>query len=312
MATGSKITAAGLKAIQDKAERLLGPGVGTSGYGQTVLSTEYTAGVDIIRKSHWDAIRYDIINLRTHQDGVPPIVTSVNRGDLIAYGAGSPNTDYDTFLEIAAANKFKIGPGQFVVTSRGTQSHSSGWQNYAYCVITLTFADSNRARYFFNSGGKVRVASSRTGGSSTSQNTSWTNMLASAGTQEFGVLNNSVNFYTLTDSFQTYYQTSGSTPYSTNKYKLEARTPGVANNSNGTASVIEIRVYFEDLYVDQVPQPVPQTGYTPPASSFPPYDNVDGTITVAVEEVRAAGTMAPEGTFTITPPSYSISLFTAS
>lgn len=312
MTTGSKITAAGLKAIQDKAEVLLGPGFGTNGYGQTVLSREYTAGVDVIRKSHWDAIRYDIINLRTHQDGVPPLVTSVNRGDLISYGAGSPNTDYDTLLEIAAANKFKIGPGQFVVTSRGTRTHTTGWKNYAYCVITLTFADSNRARYFFNSGGKIRVSTSRTGGSSTSQNTSWTNILAAAATQEFGVLNGAVNFYTLTNSFQTYYRTSGSTPYSTNSYRLEARTPAVANNSSGTASVVEIRVYLEDLYVDQTPQTVPQTGYTPPASLFPPYDNVDGTITVAVDEVRAAGTMAPEGTFTITPPSYSISSFTAS
>lgn len=303
MTTGSRITAADLKTIQDKVDLLLGVGTASRGYGQTVLSADYSIGT-VIRKAHWDAIRYDIINLRTHQDGTPPSVVSVNVGDVIGYGAGSPNSSYDSLLEIASANRFNIGPGQSIVTSRGTQSTSASWKDYAYCVITLTFADSNRARYFFNTGGKIRITSTRSGGSTTSQNTSWTNVLATAGMREFSALTPSVNFYTLTDTFQTYYQNSGSTPYSDNRYRLQARTPFVANNSGGTASVVELRVYFEDSYVDKDIL----SGF--PAGTNPPTGYVNGTFTVSVEELRASGTMAPEGTFSVSPPVYSISAFT--
>lgn len=300
--TGSKITAADLKAIQDKVDLLLGTGSASRGYGQTVLSVDYPAG-NVVRKSHWDAIRYDIINIRTHQDGSPPAIVSVNTGDTIQYGPSSPNSSYDSLLEIGSTNRFNLGPGQSVVTSRGSQTTSATWKDYAYCVITLTFADSNRARYFFNSGSRVRINSSRVGGSSTNQNTSWTNMLSSAGTKDFGATN-TVNFYTLTNSFQTYYQNSGTTPYSTNVYQLQARTPAVADNSAGTASVVELRVYFNDLYVDKDIL----SGF--PAGTNPPTGYVDGTITVSVEELRASGTMVPSGTFTVAPPEYQISTFT--
>jgi hypothetical protein len=304
MTTGSQITAAGLKTIQDKVDLLLGTGSGTRGYGQYVLSVDYPIG-ELIKKDHWDAIRYDIINILTHQEGATPSVISVNVGDLITYGPGSPNSAYDLLLETASANRFNLGPGQSVVTSRGTQSNSTTWKDYAYCVITLTFADANRARHFFNSGSKVRISSTRTGGSSTNQNTSWTNLLVSAGTKEFGAATGPVNFYTLTDSFQDYYSTSGTTPYSSNKYRLQARTPGVADNSSGTANVVELRVYFEDLYIDKDIL----SGF--PAGTNPPSGFVDGTITVSIEELRAAGLLAPTGSFTISPPSYSVSSFTS-
>lgn len=304
MTTGSQIKSADLKTIQDKAEMLLGQGSASRGYGQTVLSVDYPIGTKI-EKAQWDAIRYDIINILSHQSGSRPSVTSVNVGDLITYGPGSPNSAYDLLLETASANRFNIGPGQAVVTSRGTQTNNTTWKDYAYCTITLTFLNADKARYFFNSGSKVRITSTRAGGASTHQNTAWSNILASAGTKEFGVTTSSVNFYSLTNSFQDYYSISGSTPYSANVYRLQARTPFVADNSTGTASVVELRVYFEDSYVDKDVL----IGYPP--GFHPPDGYVNGTITISVDELRAAGELAPSGSFTITPPSYSISAFTS-
>ena len=106
-----------------------------------------------------------------------------------------------------------------------------------------------------------------------------------------------VNYYTLTNSFQTYYVDALSTPYSANNYRLEART-NVADNSAGTATVLTLRVSLTDGYVDPGP-----TG---------PGDQIDGTLTILVEELKAAGTLIPSGTFSITSPTYSLSVVTAS
>jgi hypothetical protein len=106
------------------------------------------------------------------------------------------------------------------------------------------------------------------------------------------------NYYTLTNSFQTYYQNSLSTPYSANNYRLEARS-NVSNNSTGTATILTLRVTLTDAYVPQGAAPAPS-------------DQVDGTMTISVEELKAAGTLIPSGSFSITSPTYSLSVITAS
>ena len=299
MTIGSDITAASFKTIQDKAERLLGVGVASQGYGQTVQSTDYAVGTRI-EKAQWDLLRFDIINIRTHQDGAPPPIVTVNSGDVISYGASSPNTNYDTLLEQAIANRFNIGPGRSVVSSKGTASYTTLWTNQLQSTITATFSNSNEARYFFNSGGKIRITTTRSGGFNTAQNISWTNLLNSIGLREFGAGTDPfVNFYTLTNSYQIFYQNSATTPYSANNYRLEARC-NVSNNSGGTATVVEIRITLEDSYTNPGP------------SVYGPGDGVSGTLTIAVEELKAAGPLVPSGSVSITSPGYSISSITAS
>ena len=299
MTTGSNITAAGFKEIQDKAESLLGVGTGSRGYGQTVQSIDYAVGTRI-EKAQWDLLRFDIINIRTHQDGAPPPIVTVNVGDVISFGAAAPNTNYNTLLETAIANRFNIGPGRSVVSSKGTVSYSSSWNTQLQSTITATFSNSNQARYFFNSGGKIRITTTRTGGLNTSQNISWTNLLNSIGLRQFGAGTDPfVNFYTLTNSYQIFYQNSATTPYSANNYRLEARC-NVSNNSGGTATVVEIRVTLNDSYTNLGP------------SIYGPGDGVSGTLTIAVDELKAAGSLVPSGSFVITSPGYSISSITAS
>lgn len=298
MTTGSEITAVSLKEIQDKAESLLGTGSASRGYGQQVLSLDYAPGTEI-KKSHWDALRYDIVNIRTHQDGFPPPIVVVNVGDVISYGASSPNTNYNTLLETAISNRFNIGAGQGVISSVDTKTHTSAWSTQAQCTITATFANSNQARYFFNSGGKIKITTTRTGGSLSAQNNAWTNILSTAGTKEFGAATDPfVNFYTLTNSYQTFYQISSTTPYSANNYRIEVRSD-VPNNAGGTATTVYIKISLNDAYVDTYP-------------AAPPPDRVDGTLSIAISELKASGTMVPSGTFTVTSPSYSISSITAS
>jgi len=297
MTTGSNITAAGFVTIQNKAESLLGTGAATRGYNQTVISSDVFTGNQITR-AQWELLKTDIINILYHQNGELPNIVTVNSGDVIQFGAGHPNNNYDTLLETAAANRFRVAASQSAVTSKGSASYTGVWNTSAQFTTTVTFSTADQGRYFFNSGGKIRLNTVISGGSGTSQYNAWVNFLNSAGIRSFGADTDPlVNYYTLTNSFQTYYQSSLSTPYSANNYRLEART-NVSNNSTGTATILTLRVTLTDAYTDP----------GPPA----PGDSVDGTITISVEELKAAGTLFPSGTFSITGPTYSLSVITAS
>lgn len=294
MTTGSNITAVGFVTIQDKAQSLLGSGIASKGYGQTVLSSDVFTG-NQITKAQWDALRYDIINIRYHQDGELPSIVTVNVGDVIEFGASSPNSNYDTLLETAAVNKFKIASSQSVVSSISTATTSTPWSSSAQCTLTVTFGTADEGRYFFNSGGKIRFTSSLSGGTSTPQYNAWLNFLNTVGTKSFGAdTDPTVNYYTLTNSFQTYYQGTLSTPYSSNNYKLEAKTD-VADNSSGTATVLTLRITLTDSYTDMGGG-----------------DSVTGTLSILAEELKASGTLVPSGSFTITSPGYSLSSISVS
>jgi hypothetical protein len=157
------------------------------------------------------------------------------------------------------------------------------------------------------------MASSRTGGAASQQNTAWTSIIITAGTQSFGGNNpgtgtsplNGQNWYRLTNSYQQWFIASGSSPYGANNYRILARCP-VADNSTGTASSAEFLVQFTDGYID------PDVLAGQPELLNPPGDVVDGTLSVAVSSLFATGILVPAGTgnFTVTKPTISVSAIT--
>lgn len=303
MTLGTNVFAAQYVAIQNKAESLIGTGSGTLGYGQTIQSSDVFTG-NLITKAQWDLLKFDIINIKLHQDGNIPQVVNVNVGDPIGFGPSAPNTNYNILLDDAIAKRFLIAGSQSVVTAKATQTYSTPWTTQAQATLTVTFVDANQGRYFFNSGGKIRFNSSLAGSTVSPQITAWVNFLNAVGVQGFGAdTDPTVNYYTLTNSYQTYYQNFLSSSYSANSYKLEART-NVANNSTGTATQLELRVTLLDSYVDPGQSPSnPVPDYT---------DSIDGTLTISVSELKASGQLQPSGTFSITSPSYSLSSISAS
>ena len=310
-----RIAATDYNAIRNKVAEILGTGTGQKGYGQTIASSAVFAGNNIT-KTQWDLLRYDLINTLVHQDGALPAIVTLAANDVVGYSAGNANTNYDTLAERSISNRFNIGAGQSIVVSPtlidsgtssptavlGTQSRTGAWATQSQCTMTVTFASVNTARYFFNSGSKIRFTSSRTGGTVSPQNNAWTNLLSTTiGTVNFGANTPSaVNFYTLTTSYQQIYQLASSTPYSANYYAIEALCNCTdATNTNGTASTVTFRITWRDDYTD------------PGAPA--PGDSVDGTLNISIEELRASGLMQPSGTFTVAGPTgYSISPITAS
>jgi hypothetical protein len=263
-----------------------------------------------------------IITLNSSTEAEVPVGTTINfgPGTIADFSSGelvssSGINSYETLSNTSAADRFAVAVGQYLTQSGPTVTRTwsastspAYWNSEVNCVITITFASSNAARHFFNSGGEVRIQSSRTGGRTDAQNSAWSGLLASAGMQIFGAQTpstgfspmNGTNFYRLTSSYQSYYTISSSSPYTANSYRLEAKC-NVSDNSSGTATSVDFRVRFVGGYVD-------------PGAGGPPYtnDEIDGTFSVVVSEKRATGRLVPSGEFTITSPSFSNTSITGS
>jgi hypothetical protein len=291
MAIGNIISADDFNSIRNKIVPVIGPGSGNSGYGQTVRSSAVSAG-NIVTKAQWDNLRFDIYNALIHQTGTVPSITDVAANSVIRFGASQPNFQYDTLATTAVANRFNLGTGRFATLPGATASRSFTWATSATATITVAFSTADQARFFFNSGGKIRFTSSLgSDGESKAQNTSWINLLSGAGTQQFAGNTPAVNFYTLTSSYQTWFTTTATSPYASNNYRLDALC-NVANNSTGTATSITFRATWTDGYVDPGPGGPPFTN-----------DGVNGTLTLTADQIKATGDILPSGLFTIAGPS---------
>jgi hypothetical protein len=303
------ISVADYNAIRSIAASVMGVGSASRGYGQSINSIAKTQN-QLVSQTDWDNLRFDLLNARIHQNGSGAL-TEINENQTIS--ATGINL-FESLRTTIDNNRFTVADGRFLTIGANANGSNltvsrtySGtvWQNEISTILTVTFTDANRARYFFNSGGTVRIESTRSPGVRTDdQNIAWNNLLRDfGGIREFGGNSPARNFYNLTSAFQEYYSASSSSPYGSNRYVLEASC-NVANNSSGTANIVYIRVRFIDGYSD------PPGGF---AGQFPPEDGVDGTFTVTVTEKRAeaiGGLLPNSGNFIIQRPTYSIAAIT--
>lgn len=334
-AVNSIINQTDYNTIRDKIVNVMGNGSATYGYGQTakILSSAVTPS-NKVSANDWGKLRYDIINAYNHIYGTLPTVASVDEGYTIRYSntfvpdtgpspsspskTDAPVTQYDVWANDIVANRFSVGSGQFILSSPTTQSTTFSnlvgyWSVKISCTVQITFSNADQARYFFNSGGEVRIALSRTNPPSpatplgVTQTSRWSSLLSSAGTRSFGSQTptsgfspmNGQNWYRTTSTDQLWYSLSDTSPYGGNSVRIYSRT-NVSNNSSGTANI----GYFLIELVD---------GYTDPGGP-PPGDQVDGVFTVDVSLKSASGLLYPSGTgnFSVTNPTISITSFSGS
>lgn len=282
--------------IRNKVVNVLGTGASSSGYGQPLSSAAVALG-NRVTITQWANLRYDIINAWVHQTGSAPTSVTVLEGNTIRFNAiDAPVSSYGTLADSIVANRFTVGVGQSAVAipAGGPASRTytgigaDFWTSSISCTLGINFANSNQARYFFNSGGQIRITSTRSGGNlGTSQNTNWTTILNNAGQRSYG----GSSWYSLNSGFTQYYSLAGSGAYGSNNYALQARVTDVGDNSSGTAASAQIRVVFTDAYTDP----------GPPA----PGDAVDGTFSITVSLVYATGLLVPAGNFTVVQPTIS-------
>ena len=313
-AVDSIIVQADYNSIRNKVVAVLGNGSANSGYGQQtrVVSTAVTDGTTVTI-NEWANLRYDIINAYKHINGSNPVTAVVSEGNTIRYTSSFtpdtgtldvPQKQYNDWADNITANRFTVAASESGTTAVITSSRTAAWVSQCECVIQFYWTNANDARYWFNSGGRIRISAARSGGAGTAQNTSWTNILSAAGTQNFGGAfpntslvtspNDGTNWYRTTSTFQTFYQATASSPYGSNNYRLQSRCVDRPSNSDGTAASGEIRILFTDGYAD--------------TAGPPPGDDIDGTLTVSVSTLFAANSiMVPSSAvFTVTQPTMAV------
>ncbi len=153
-----------------------GSGTGDKGYGQTNTVSAVSAG-STITATQWATLLTRMTSIANHQGTSITAISNPTAGDTIeAYAALSTNiTNIFNNRNNAAANGSDI-------TANGTTTTTGSWDVQAATTKTVTFSSADELRHFFNAGGMIRMSFSRTGGTASSKNTEWSDLLTKTGT----------------------------------------------------------------------------------------------------------------------------------
>ena len=286
---GDTITASDYNTFATNINTIIGTGSNDSGYGNTEVAA-VSAGATITA-AQWNALLSALQKGANHQG-----TTLTNASNTVSAGGNIlPLSNLEADITLITNNKATADASNMATDTGVTSSRTASWTGTVQHILTVTFASANAARHFFNSGGEIRFAGSRSGGSSTDQNTDWTNLLSNAGTVKFaegattytgsGGTAAAVGFDDLTTSNQQIFTATGQGNYSANDWTIEAK----ANAAYGSATVLTFTVYFKDDHAAATgtytggglgTAPNEGTGWTGA-------DSVDGTLTSTITTFRA-------------------------
>jgi hypothetical protein len=289
------ITAARINNLQSSISLILGSGSGQNGYGQVVTSVPVTNTGDIATAADMNAIYADILTARVHQVGAGDIGiaevvqnlnvvaedTSFNVSDLGVTtvdpdGFKKGITDFETLMTQVQSDKASIHTSQAALEPGVASARSTTWNGLIYHEVAVTFSSADARRFFFNTGGELRLTANNTG-ASTPKGLDWTALcselgiikLNSSATTTTGTgSGTSIGNYDLTSNFQSIYQKVGTGSYSGvyagNLYTIKARSD--------IDTRIIFRIEFNDVVFDNNVD-----------------NNVDGRIESVIQHYRASG-----------------------
>jgi hypothetical protein len=301
---GTRILASDFNAIQSVIANVLGTGSGSKGYGQTVTSAPVSVG-DKITAVGWQQLRNDLLAARQHQTGLDESgnLTPPSTGILVRY---YDEAAYSAFAALIDTNSLVCSATQGSVQTISTGTKSN-WNGTITHTVTLTFANADYARYFFNSGSYIMFNASLLGfptnDGSTLVDNDWQTLLGAMGTIAFnanstylvpnsgpnganptGNVSSAVGFYNLTTTAQTIFTKTASS-YTGNQYVVNAQ-----RNSGG--NVVTFTIQFQDV----------DTGtHNPPYSTL---EIIEGTLTSLVQMFYASGSNVSVSSAVVSGNSY--------
>ena len=288
------ITAARINNLQSSIALVLGTGSGQSGYGQTVISQPVNNTGDIIQAADINAIYADILKARVHQVGTTDIGIAEVLKDLNVVaedtsffvdnngattidpeGFEKGLRDFENVMADVLADKAIVDTSQATLEPAISSIRTSQWNGLIYHEVAVTFSSSNTRRFFFNTGGEIRISANNTGASG-AKGLDWGLLCSQVGTIKFSANTTvsttgggtSIGNYDLTSAFQNIYQKIGSGTntgiYAGNIYTVKAR------------SDIDTRIIFRIEFND-----VAAVGNID--------NNVDGRLESTLQHYRAVG-----------------------
>ena len=241
------------------------------GLGQTTLAT-VSPGAGTIKASQWNTLLTAMDNIANHTNDTLTARTQVSTGDIIAIKA-AVETDLATLAASVAAGS----PNATALTTSSAlqtvTTASEGWDTSATQEVTVTFANANNMRYFFNAGGKVRVTVGTTQASTNPKDQTFIDLGTALGNLDIGAQSTTssgsgegrtetglaLGFYDLTTSYQQLILlTSDNANYTSNTLEISAKLDAAP----GTAVTMTIKMVATD--------PADDTNYTSPNTSGVP------------------------------------------
>lgn len=292
MPVGDNIRKVDYNTIQSRVAATLGTGSGNIGYGQTVQSSQVDETTRIT-VNEWGSLRNDIINIYRHQtDSIPntTVLPEALEGQNVRYSVtNAPVTVWDTLSTTLQNNRVNALPlNRYGTVESGNSSATLTWTASAEISVTFTWSSAEQARFFFNSGGRLRLRTSLNSTTNTQQINDWESILNSVSWREFGGYFpntgtspiDGTNYFRTDSTLRTYFTQTVSATYSTNTYRLQASKSG---------ATVTLKVLLTDAYTDP--------GNTP-TDSPNTIDQVNGTLTLFVEYTYADGAMTGLGAAT--------------
>jgi len=260
-----------------------GPGSGAYGLNQSTISTVAAGGT--INASQWNSLFTGMANIANHTNDTLTSTAAVSAGDTIAIkatliadlatlaasvAAGSPNA---TAISTAAA---------------GTSTNGNTWNTSSTIERSVTFANNDTMRAFFNAGGYIRCNPGTSGTVAGNKDVVFQELEAAfgnidikahastrSGSGETLTTNGLANgFHDLGTSYTTILKlTSNNSGYTTNTMQIDAKL----NAAVSSATVMTVRLYCTD--------PADDTTYTSGnTSGVPANPNEAPAISLALTE----------------------------
>jgi hypothetical protein len=230
---GDTITAADYNTFANDVNAVIGTGSGAKGYGLSAIST-LSAGATITA-AQWNSLLSGLQKAANHQG-----TTLTNASNTVTTGGNIlPLSNLAADITLIDNNSDNADASNMSTGQAGTSStRTTSWSGTITHTFTVNFGSENAARHFFNSGGKIHMVIARSGGSSTDQNTAWTNLgtglgtvtMNATGTTKSGATygtNTAVGFRALTSTNQTIMSAPiGSGDYTANDILIVAKSDG--------------------------------------------------------------------------------------
>jgi hypothetical protein len=241
-------------------------GGGAFGYGQTALAN-VAVGQSVAATGQWASLVANTANAATHQGSSITAVTAPVSGGTITFLSAIP-----TNLSTISTNRLNAATQGSTATNTATRGTT--WSSAITFTHTATFANGDAARYFFNSGGQLKltfaqptgtamanayntlatacgtlVLSAPTSGTITVAGTSYSGFTKIGGSGTPSPYSTNTGYYALTTSnANVFLQTTG-TPagYTTSYINVLIRSNGTQGSNGDAGSVITITTVWDEI-----------------------------------------------------------------
>jgi hypothetical protein len=261
-----------------------GTGSAEYGLGQTPIAT--VSATDVILASHWNSLFTGMDNIANHTN-TSITSTSVTAGDTIAIKAALISDLASLAAAVAAGSPNATALSTNAV---GSSTNSATWNSTSTIERSVTFADADKMRHFFNAGGKIRIDPSCVTGIDGDKDTVFNDLTTTAiGNLDLGSQSSTRSgsgetlttdglangFHDLTTSYTTILKlTSDNSGYTSNTVEIQAKLDAAV----GTATVLTVKMISVDGDNDD-------TYTVPNTSGVPANPNEAPRMTLALIEV---------------------------